>query len=250
VRAEFETPLVTLLIGVLLLLAIICANVANLLLARGVSRAREVTVRLALGARRSRLVRMLLTESVVLALVGGAAGLVLAYWGSRAMVTVATDRTVDLALDARVLSFTLLLSFGTATLFGLAPALRASRSSTLHAGTRGSVGSVPGARGRRAHAGGILIAAQVSLSVVLLVGASMLTRSLRNTQSVDVGLDRDHLLVLDVDVKAAGYDPQRLTTIAHEIRDRVAVIAGVRAVAYSENGIFSGTEWSSEVRTT
>lgn len=246
-RAEFQTPLVTLLIGVLLLLAIICANIANLLLARAVTRAREMTVRLALGARRSRLVRMLLTESVVLAVVGGAAGLLLAYWGSRAMVAVAAADTVDVALDMRVLSFTLLLTVGTASVFGLAPALRASRSSTLNAGTRGSVGGVPGARGPRAHSGRILIAAQVGLSVVLLVGASMLTRSLRNMQSVDVGLDRDHLLVLDVDVEAAGYDPQRLTTIAREIRDRIGAIAGARAVAYSENGIFSGTEWSSDV---
>jgi predicted permease len=249
-RAEFKPPLVTLLICVLLLLAIICANIANLLLARALSRAREMTVRLALGARRSRLIRMLLTESVVLALVGGAAGLALAYWGSRAMVTVAADGTVDVALDARVLSFTVLLSFGTAMVFGLAPALHASRSATLNAGTRGPVGSAPGARGRgrRARSGSLLIAAQVALSVVLLVGASMLTRSIRNTQSVDVGLDRDHLLMLDVDVQAAEYNATRLTTIAGEIRRRVEAIPGVRAAAHSENGIFSGTEWSSEVK--
>jgi predicted permease len=247
VRAEFDTPLVTLMIGVLLLLAIICANIANLLLARAVTRAREMTVRLALGAQRSRLVRMLLTESFLLAVAGGAAGLMLAYWGSRALVTVAAAGTVDLALDVRVLSFTLLLSVGTAGVFGLVPALRASRSTALNAGTRGLVGSVRVGRGGRAHSGRILIAAQVGLSVVLLVGASMLTRSLRNMQSIDVGLDRDHLLVLDVDVSAAGYTPQRLTTIAREIRDRVGAIAGARAVAYSENGIFSGTEWSSDV---
>jgi predicted permease len=247
VRDEFETPLVTLLIGVLLLLAIICANIANLLLARAETRAREMTIRLALGARRSRLVRMLLTESLVLAMVGGAAGLVLAYWGSRALVTVAAAGAVDPALDLRVLSFTLLLSVVTASVFGLVPALRASRSATLNAGTRGLVGSVTGARGGRAHSGRILIASQVGLSVVLLVGASMLTRSLRNMQSIDAGLDRDHLLVLDVDAHAARYDPQRLTAIAQEIRDRVGAIAGAQAVAYSENGIFSGSDQFSDV---
>jgi predicted permease len=247
VRGEFETPLVTLMMGVLLLLAIVCANIANLLLARAVTRAREMTIRFALGAQRWRLVRMLLTESLILAVVGGAAGLALAYWGSRALVTVAGAGSVDPALDARVLSFTLLISLATASLFGVVPALRASRSSTLVAGTRGLMGSLSGGRGGRAHSGRILIAAQVGVSVVLLVGAGMLTRSLRNMQSIDVGLDRDHLLVLDVDARAAARHPQRLAAIAQGIRDRVGAIAGVRAVAYSENGIFSGSEWSSEV---
>ncbi|MGH7467977.1 MAG: ADOP family duplicated permease [Longimicrobiales bacterium] len=241
VRGEFTTPLLTLMMGVLLLLAIICANIANLLLARAVTRTREMTVRLALGAQRSRIMRMLLTESLVLAAMGGTAGLLLAYWGSRALVAVAAAGTVNAALDVRVLSFTLLLSVVTAGVFGLAPALLAARSSTLISGTRGLVGRAAPARGR------ILIATQVGLSVVLLVGASMLTRSIRNMQSIDVGLDRDHLLMLDVDVKVAGYHPQRVTTIAREIRDRVGAIAGVGPVAYSENGIFSGTEWGSDV---
>jgi predicted permease len=183
----------------------------------------------------------------VLAVLGGAAGLLLAYWGGRALVTVAAAGTVHPALDLHVLSFAMLLSLVTASVFGLAPALRAARSSTLTAGTRGLVGGERGARGSRAHSGRILIAAQVGLSVVLLVGASMITRSIRNMQSVDVGLDRDHLLVLDVDIGAARYTPQRITTVARQIRDRVAAIAGVRSVAYSENGIFSGTEWSSEL---
>ena len=244
-RADFAPPLVTLLMCVLLLLLIICANIANLLLARALFRAREMNVRLALGAQRSRLVRMLLTESAVLAVIGGAVGLALGYWGSRAMVTLAGEGMVDVPLDGRVLAFTSLLTFGTAILFGLAPALRASRAATLNTGTRGS--ATTGARGR-AGSGGALIAAQVGLSVVLLVGASMLTRSVRNTQSVDVGLDRDHLLMLDVDVQSADYDAQRLAVFAREVRGRLSAIPGVEAVAYSENGIFSGTEWSTDVR--
>jgi predicted permease len=241
VREEFETPLETLMIGVLLLLAIICANIANLLLARAVTRVREMTVRLALGAQRSRLVRMLLTESLVLALLGGAAGLLLAYWGSRALVSMAAAGAVNPALDGRVLSFTLLLSGGTAVVFGLAPALLSARATTLLSGTRGLVGGVKRGHGR------ILIAAQVGLSMVLLVGASMLTRSLRNIEAIDVGLDRARLLVLDVDPNAARYSPQRLDAVAREIRDRVGALAGVVSVAYSENGIFTGSDWSSEV---
>ena len=248
VRATFETPLFTLLIGVGLLLVIICANVANLLLARAVVRGKEIAVRLALGANRSRLVRQLLTESVLLALTGSIAGLFLAWWGSRALITLAFDGgtvPLDLSLDMRVLAFTLAASFVAVVLFGLVPALRASRvelAATMRASAVAvSSGSI-GTRGNRMALGKLLIAGQVALSVVLLVGAAMLVRSLRNVQSVDVGLDRDHLLIVDVDITAQGYAGERLLQLTRSIRDRVAAIPGVDAVTYSENGIFSGTE--------
>jgi predicted permease len=261
VRSTFHAPLLTLMIGVGLLLCIICANVANLLLARSIARGREMAVRLALGADRPRLVRQLLTESVVLALFGGAVGMFVAMWGSRGLLVLAAGGgtlPIDLAMDGWVLAFTLALSFAAVLLFGLVPALRASRvdlASTMRAGAHSVAGSALGHRGQRAPLGKLLIAGQVALSVVLLVGASMLVRSLRNVQSVDVGLDRDHLLVLDVDINARGYtivppgkplgttpSGPSLSSLVHTLRERFEALPGVVAVGYSENGIFSGTE--------
>jgi putative ABC transport system permease protein len=248
VRATFETPLFTLLIGVGLLLCIICANIANLLLARAVVRGREMAVRLALGASRMRLVRQLLTESVLLAVAGSAAGMLFAWWGSRALLAFAFDGSaipLDLSLDVRVMGFTLAVSFVAVLLFGLVPALRASRvelASSMRAGASAVAGSALDARGKRAPLGKLLVAAQVALSVTLLVGAAMLVRSLRNVQSTDVGLDRDHLLTLNVDVSTRGYTGARLAALTEEMRNRLAAIAGVDAVTYSANGIFSGIE--------
>ena len=254
VRATFQAPLVTLMIGVGLLLVIICANVANLLLARAIARGREMAVRLALGAARGRLVRQLLTESIVLAVMGATAGLVVAWWGSHALLALASNGStmaLDLGLDVRVLLFTLGISFLAVGLFGLMPALRASRvelAASMRANAHAIAGSALGNRGQRAPLGKLLIIGQVALSVVLLVGAGMLVRSLRNVQSVDVGLDRDHLLVLDVDINSRGYSGQRLANLAQTLRDRIATLPGVADVAFSENGIFSGVESSTTVR--
>lgn len=248
VRATFETPLFTLLIGVGLLLVIICANVANLLLARAVVRGREIAVRLALGANRGRLVRQLLTESVLLALAGSAAGMLFAWWASRALIALAFNGAsvpLDLSIDVRVMAFTLGVSFIAVVIFGLVPALRASRvelATTIRASASSASSGAIGHRGRKAPLGKLLIAAQVALSVVMLVGAGMLVRSLRNVQGADVGLDRDHLLITDVDINARGYAGDRLQQLAHTLRDRIAAIPGVEAVTYSENGIFSGTD--------
>ncbi len=248
VRATFETPLFTLLIGVGLLLLIICANVANLLLARAVVRGKEIAVRLALGANRGRLVRQLLTESVLLAFTGSALGMLFAWWASRALIALAFNGAtvpLDLSLDVRVMAFTLGVSFLAVVIFGLVPALRASRvelATTIRANSSSASSGSLGQRGSRAPLGKLLIAAQVALSVVMLVGAGMLVRSLRNVQSVDVGLDRDHLLIVDVDMKSRGYAGDRLQQLAHTLRDRIVAIPGVEAVTYSENGIFSGTE--------
>ncbi|MFI5233420.1 MAG: ADOP family duplicated permease, partial [Gemmatimonadales bacterium] len=248
VRTTFETPLFTLLTGVGLLLLIICANVANLLLARAVVRGKEIAVRLALGANRGRLVRQLLTESALLALTGSATGMLFAWWASRALIALAFNGAtlpLDLSLDVRVMAFTLGVSVAAVVIFGLVPALRASRvelATTIRASASAVSSGSLGQRGSRAPLGKILIAAQVALSVVMLVGAGMLVRSLRNVQSVDVGLDRDHLLIVDVDINARGYAGDRLQQLARTVRDRISAIPGVEAVTYSENGIFSGTE--------
>ncbi|HEX4683155.1 MAG TPA: ABC transporter permease [Gemmatimonadaceae bacterium] len=253
VRDTFHAPLLTLMIGVALLLCIICANVANLLLARAVARGREMSVRLALGADRSRLVRQLLTESAVLAISSALVGMLVAWWGSRALLTLAADGgriPLHLGVDLPVLGFTLAISIGAVALFGLMPALRASRvdlASTMRAGATSVAGSALGLRGQRAPLGMMLVAGQVALSIVLLVGATMLVRSLRNVQSTDVGLDRDHLVVVDVDVMSRGYTGPRIGPFANRLRDRLAAVPGVVAVSFSENGIFSGTESATSI---
>ena len=254
VRQTFQAPLFTLMIGVGLLLCIICANVANLLLARSIARGREMAVRLALGADRSRLVRQLLTESLVLAALGAFGGLLLASWGSKGLLILASDSSqavpVDPKMDLWVLAFTLGVSFIAVVLFGLVPALRASRvdlASTMRSGAPSLAGAALGHRGQRAPLGRLLIAAQVALSVVLLVGAGMLVRSLRSLESVNVGLDRDHLMIVDVDETSRGYIGPRRAQLAHTLRDRIAALPGIAAVSFSENGIFSGTESGSSV---
>jgi predicted permease len=253
VRDTFQTPLFTLMIGVGLLLCIICANVANLLLARAIARGREIAVRLALGASRARLVRQLLTESAILALLGAAVGMVVAWWGSRLLLTVASDgspMSLNLGADVTVLVFTLLVSMVAVGLFGVVPALRASRvdvASAMRARSPSLSGST-GSSGERFSLAKLLIAGQVALSIVLVIGAAMLVRSLRNVQSVDVGLDRDHLVLVDVDIGSRGYRGDRLTNLVHNLRNRVAAIPGVTAVTFSENGIFSGTESSTTVQ--
>ncbi|MEO7085939.1 MAG: ABC transporter permease, partial [Gemmatimonadaceae bacterium] len=246
-RERFEAPLTTLMVGVILLLCIICANVANLLLARSIARGREMAVRIALGADRGRIVRQLLTESGVLAGLGAGLGVTFAIWGSRALLVLsgAQSSSLDLGLDLRVLSFTLGVSILAVLLFGLAPALRASRvdlASTMRAGSQAVAGGGLGLRGQRAPLGKLLIVAQVAMSVMLLVGAAMLVRSLRNVETLDPGLDRDHLVIVDVDINSRGYSIAGLANLVHSLRDRLSAIPGVAAVSYSENGIFSGTE--------
>jgi predicted permease len=245
VRDTFGNPLVALMLGVALLLAIVCVNVANLLLARGVARRREMSLRLAIGANRARIVRQLLTESLLLALFSGAAALLVAWWGSHVLVAMASQGnpiSVSLGPTPRGLAFTFGLSIGSVLFFGLTPALRASRVD-LAATLRSTARSVT----HGARFGTLLISAQVALSLVLLVGASILTRSLRRTESTPLGFDRDHLIVADLDVATPGYADARLANAVRALRDRVAAVPGVAAVSYSANGIFIGTEWHTDV---
>jgi predicted permease len=253
VRTTFQAPLFTLMIGVALLLCIICANVANLLLARAIARGREMAVRLALGANRARLVRQLLTEGLILATLGGATGLLVAWWGSRALVALGggTSTGLDLGMDMWVLVFTLGVCCASVLLFGLVPALRASRvdlATTMRANAHSVSSGAFGHRGQRAPLGRLLIAGQVALSVVLLVGAGMLVRSLRHIEQTDLGMDRDHLVILDVDARGAGYVGPRMGALALSLRERLSAIPGVAAVVYSMNGIFSGSESQTTVQ--
>jgi len=229
-------------------LLVVCANVANLLLARGAARERELSVRMALGAGRVRVVRQLLTESLILGALGGAAGLLLAIWGSQALLRLAADGPgaipLDVRMDWRVLGFTMVVTGVTAVLFGLAPALRATRvdlGTSLRAGGRGTTGGLLGGPGRIG-AGKLLVVLQVALSLVLLVGTGMLIRSTRALTNVDPGLARDRLLIVTVDAAPTGLEGDRLSNLTRTLLERIRGIPGVAAATFSENGIFSGTE--------
>jgi predicted permease len=237
------------MVGVGLLMLIICANVANLLLARAMARSREMGVRLAIGAGRGRLVRQMLTESTLVAAFSALTGLAVAWWGSRGLLALVADggRTIplDVRLDQPVLAFTLAVTIVAVALFGLVPALRGSRvdlATAMRANAKSVTGGGIGRRGQRVPLGKLLVAGQVGLSLVLLVGATLLVRSLQSVQRVETGLDRDHLLIVDADARGRGYHGPRLLSLVGELSARLARLGGVAAVGYSENGVFSGTE--------
>jgi predicted permease len=246
-RSAYAQSLFTIMAAVGLVLLLVCANVANLTLARAAARGREMGVRMALGAGRARLVRQLLTESLVLALAGGALGLVVAQWGSAVLLRLASTGPnpipLDVRLDGRVLAFTAALALFTSVVFGLAPALGATRvelATTLRAQAR-AVGGAALAPGRLA-LGKLLVVAQVGLSVILLVGTGMLVRSLERLNGADLGLDRDRLVIAWVDGGRSGYAGARLIALMRDLIERARRVPGVATATVSHNGIFSGTE--------
>jgi predicted permease len=243
-RGNFADPLYVLMAVVALVLVIACANVANLLLARATARQKEMGVRLALGAGRARIIRQFLTESLMLSVAGGVLGTLLAVYGVQLLVALVAGHSGSVKLDARpdlrVLIFTVGVSLLTGLVFGLAPAWRSARvslSSTLKEAGRGLTGS-----SAKIGAGKILVIGQIALSVMLLIGAGWFVRTLRNLENVDLGYQREKLTLVRVDFLSAGYSGSRLPIAYNEVRDRLARIPGVRAVTYSENGLFSGTE--------
>lgn len=248
VRETFEAPLFTLMIGVALLLCIVCANVANLLLARAIARGREMALRLALGANRARLVRQLLTEAAFLAIVSAAVGLLVARLASAWLIALAAGGSAVVSsgsLSLSVLGFTLGISMLAVGVFGLAPALLASRvdlASSMRSAAAAVTSGWLGHGLRRRPLANLLIAGQVALSVTLLIGAAMLVRSLRNLQATDVGFDRDHLVIADLDFNSRGYVGTPLATLVRDLQRRLAAIPGVAAVTFSNNGIFSGSD--------
>lgn len=245
VRERFAAPLDTLMASVALLLGIVCVNVANLLFARGIARRRELAIRCAMGANRARVVRQLLTECVLMAVLAGAAAVIVAWWASRALVVVASGPApLDLEVDpnARVLLFTGAMSMLSVLLFGLAPSLRSSHVD-LAATSRAAGRAISGG----ARLGFSMIAAQVALSLVLLASALTLVHGIQGALSVDLGLDRDHLLEAKLGIEKRGYTGSQLAMVVGQLRDRIAAIPGVRAVTLSENGLFSDTEWSTSI---
>ncbi len=242
VRSQFKDPLLLLMAMVGLVLLIACANIANLMLARATGRQREIGVRVALGAGRARLVRQLLTESILVATLGGLLGFLLAAWGTSILLALVSGGVNNLASkcphDYRVLLFTAAISLATGILFGLAPAIRATRvdvNQTLTANARGSIGG----RGRM-QTGRILVVGQVALSLLLLMGATLFVRSLHNMVAQKLGYDRDRLLMVRIDPVSAGYKGPSVNALYQQLRERLRLIPGVRNVTLSNTGLFSG----------
>ena len=243
-RSDFSNPLLVLMIAVGLVLLIACANVANLLLARAAGRQKELSIRLAMGAVGGRLMRQMMTESVLYGILGGCAGLLLSLWCTRALLVLVSGDGVaiplDLEMDWMVFGFTLAVSILTGLLFGLAPALQSRRVDIAAVLQRTSRSLSEG--GSRFHLRKMLVIAQVALSLLLLVGAGLFVRTLQNLSKADLGYRRDHLLVMDVDFAAAGYKDARLAVLYRDLPERLQSIAGVTSVSFSENGLFSGNE--------
>ncbi len=243
-RNEFSQQLMVLLITAGLVLLIACANVANLLLARATARYREVGIRLSIGAGKGRLIRQFLTESLLLATLGAVAGLIAAAGAARVLVLLLSDGSNELQLrttfDWRVLLFTLGITLLTGLLFGLAPALQGTRvdiNESLKETGRNTTGG-----GKRMTFAKGLVAAQIALSLLLVVGAGLFLRTLWNLQSIALGYSKEKLLLVRVDALTAGYQEAQRPPLYNDLTERLRALPGVRAVTYSENGLFSGTE--------
>ena len=244
IRRSFRSALVTLQAGVAVLLLIVCTNLANLVLARAAARGPEMSLRMALGAGRRRLVRQMMTESSVIGALGAVAGFAAAWWGSRALVAAATagGAAVVPSISWPVLAFTIAISVGATLCFGLVPAFQASRSdvaSPIRSLGR-TVGSV-GGRGR-IPVGRLLVPLQVGLSLVLLTGTALLARGLERTETASMGLDRDHLVVAVLDPARLGISGQGFLALTDQLTARIRALPGVQAATYSQNGLFDGYE--------
>jgi predicted permease len=234
-RREYSTTIYGLFIVVAVVLLIACANVANLLLARAALRSAEISVRLAVGAGRLRLIRQLLTESALLAGCGGAVGVLFAFWGKSALVALTDKDTrlfpsgVDFSLNWRVLVFTLTVSLLTGVLFGLAPAWRATGldlATSLKQSRRTTVAVSRLSKG--------LIVAQVALSLLLLVGAGLFIRTLSNLQGVNLGFNQENLLLFQLQPQQVGYKDERLVQFYRQLFARLDNLPGVRAATFAK----------------
>lgn len=231
-------------VGFVLLIA--CANVAGLILARSTKRQKEMAMRQALGAGRARIVRQLLTESLLLSFAGGVLGIVFARLGVEAMTKMVESGFGEpfayvIAPDTRVLGFTIAITLLTGILSGLAPTLRGSRSDLTRA-LRENASSVPGGAhtGQRIRFGDVLVVAQVALSIVVLVGAGLLVRTLLNVQSVDPGFDSQNLLLFGINPTMAGYKGGQIMHLYSDLQQRFAALPGVVAATYSDEPLIAG----------
>ena len=246
-RRQYATPLWILLGVTGLVLLITCANLANLMLARATARAREISVRLAIGASRRRIVRQMLSESLLLALIGAAAGLVIARWLSGFLVTfLSTDSTplfLDLEFDWRIFAFTAAVGSAACLLFGLAPALRVTGGSSANVlGTRASTDGRERFTLRRA-----LVVVQVALSLVLLVGAMLFASSLRNLMTVATGFRQEGVMFVNLDLRRANIPAETRRPLSNSIVERIGAVPGVKRAAEAFIAPMSGNGWNNRI---
>lgn len=229
---------------VAVILLICCANIANLLLARGTARQHEIGIRLAIGAKRGRIVRQLLTESLLVALVGAASGLVLAVCASRALLAVISSGPFKIAFDltpnANVLTFTGAISIASAILFGLVPALQTAGSATQLIAFKPEWRVAPSP----SRILSLLVTVQVALSLVLVTGAGLFIRTLRNLQALDPGFQREGVLVASLNEQRGASRPPQLTVFFKDVVDRIEQLPGVVSASISNNTPMSGGTWT------
>ncbi len=248
IRSQYQRALWTLMVVAGVVLMIACANVANLLLARAAMRQKEVAIRMAVGAGRSRLIRQLLTESLVLSFAGAGLGILFAQWGARMLVRLLSTTnpvSLDLAIDLRVLSFTIAVAIATGVLFGMAPAWKGTRVDpqvAMKANARGIVDA-------QSHfgLGKSLVVVQVALSTVLVGGAGLLLNTFLKLTSIDAGFDANHILLVNVDLRNANYPKERRTAGFEEMLGHLRAVPGVRSAAASNLTPVSGQGWNTVV---
>jgi predicted permease len=250
IRDQFSTPILVLMGMVGLVLLIACANVANLLLARGAARQKEVAIRMALGAGRRAIVRQRLIESLLLGAGGAVLGIMLAWWTGALLIKAlpfdSAGTVLSASPDGRIVAFALVTAFVTALLFGLAPALQSTRpvlTTTLKDEAGSVVGGTGHSRFRKA-----LVVAQVGLSVLLLAGAALFARSLYNLKTLNPGFQADQLLGFSIDPSLSGYSKERAIAIYQQLQDRLAQLPEVHAATASVLPIMADDNWSSTVR--
>ena len=236
IRRDYTAALYTLMAAVGVVLLIACANVANLLISRASARRKEIAIRMAIGAGRARLIRQLLTESLLLSSMGAVLGVLFAEWASRMLVrfldTSNSTVVLDLSIDIRVLAFTMAVAVATGILFGLAPAWQGTRvdpHSAMKANARGVVESHA-----RFGLGKMLVTAQVALSLVLLVGAGLMLKTFAKLATVDTGFDKNQVLLIRVDPRYASVPPDRRLPLYQELQQRLGAIPGVRSASFAD----------------
>ena len=227
-------------VGLVLLIA--CVNLANLLLAQAAKREKELSIRAAMGAGRFRLVRQLLTESTVLSLLGGLAGLFVAYWGRNVLWSFRPpfllDGSIDLSFDARVLGFTLLISLFTGLIFGIIPAIKASGTDINEILKTGGRGGALGWTHNRLR--GLLVISEIALALVALVGSGLFLRSMQNAQQFNPGFESQNLLQMNFDLGALRYDADHGQQFFRDAIERAKTVPGVVSASVSSNGVFGG----------